>query len=617
MSHEPASSAAKPPGRSKEAWFEGIATDLKLRLPLYGSDWTVESSAQAQKILAATLFAYFTSVLPAVIFGDQLALATDGTMGLMEVLMSTGGLGILYSIFAGQGLVIVGVTGPVVFFEVTVWAMAKQMKAPFMQMNAWVNIWCGIMHIVVAAGGYTKLVQQVTAFSGEIFGFFISVAYIFLGFRNIIDLFPTDLNSATQKSTDDPAAGQPTSVHLASAFASVVLAASMYSSSMSLHHAKEWRILNDSLRWVGQNYGVVLMLVACTALSFVPVFENDQIALQRLPVPFGSWAENQGPVPSTTKGRVGDSFVVSLMGSDGDGNKMEAWMVFVAIFPALMLLILFFFDHNVSSILAQDPKFNLKKPPAFNWDFAVLGFGVMLCGVFGVPPGNGLIPQAPLHVRALAVVEYEDTPGGRREVYAAVVEKRWSNLIQSVLCLITIFLFPLLKLIPQAVLAGTFLYMGASGFFGNALWDRFNCMLMEAKRRPDYDFVTKVGWPQVRKYTLLQLFSVALIFFVAFNFFMPEGSPSVAVVFPVIIAILIPLREFWIPTEWEPEELLVLDPPADASADPPADEETNSGPEAPEEPKVEPKRAKAVPEAEPTKTPIAPAGEVVSVEVVS
>lgn len=62
------------------------------------------------------------------------------------------------------------------------------------------------------------------------------------------------------------------------------------------------------------------------------------------------------------------------------------------------------------------------------------------------------------------MIEYEDTPGGRREVYAAVVEKRWSNLLQSILCVVTVFLFPMLKLIPQAVLAGTFLYMGASGY---------------------------------------------------------------------------------------------------------------------------------------------------------
>jgi len=104
----------------RERWFGGIGLDLAVRLPLYRSDWTVANSEEAKKIAAATLFAYFTSVLPAVIFGDELQMSTDGVYGLTEVLLSTGGMGIMYSIFAGQGLVIVGVTGPVVFFQVTV-----------------------------------------------------------------------------------------------------------------------------------------------------------------------------------------------------------------------------------------------------------------------------------------------------------------------------------------------------------------------------------------------------------------------------------------------------------------------------------------------------------------
>lgn len=541
-------------------WFEGIKSDLRLRLPLYISDWTIDSWEEARKILAATLFAYFTSVLPAVIFGDQLRIATDGTYGLMEVLVATGGLGVLYSIFAGQGLVIVGVTGPVVFFEITVFTLSRQMDAPFLQFNAWVNIWCGFMHVIVAAGGYTKLVQRVTAFSGEIFGFFISVAYVFLGAKNLVDLFPSNFRNESS--------GTSVSVHLASAFASLILAALMYLVSMKMHHAKQFRVFNDQARWFLQSYGVVVTLIVVTALSFAPIFENPHMNLERLPVPFSTWDESsEGPSPSDSTGRSG--WVVDLLSEDADGQKMKWWMIIAAIGPALMLLILFFFDHNVSSILAQDPKFNLKKPPAFNWDFTVLGVLVALCGIFGVPPGNGLIPQAPLHVRALAVVDYEEAAPGmrRREVYTGVVEKRWSNLLQSLLCLLTVLLFPIIKLIPQAVLAGTFLYMGASGFFGNGLFERLECMMMQASRRPDFDFIRHVPWGQIVRYTALQAFAVILIFFVSFNLFLPPGSPSIAVVFPLLIAILIPLRDYWIPTKFTPNELDHLDPPPEMAED--------------------------------------------------
>ena len=104
----------------------------------------------------------------------------------------------------------------------------------------------------------------------------------------------------------------------------------------------------------------------------MPVFLDADVARLSLP------ADYTYPVPSTARGS--DMWFLDLM---GDG--MAAWHVFVAIVPALMLLVLFFFDHNVSSILAQSPRyllvntsvmgllsqfscrFGLKKPAAFHW----------------------------------------------------------------------------------------------------------------------------------------------------------------------------------------------------------------------------------------------------------
>ena len=71
--------------------------------------------------------------------------------------------------------------------------------------------------------------------------------------------------------------------------------------------------------------------------------------------------------------------------------------IFIAIGPAIVLTILFFFDHNVSSLLCQAPEFKLKKGSAYHWDFFVVGLLLLLTGLLGLPPVNGLIPQAPLH----------------------------------------------------------------------------------------------------------------------------------------------------------------------------------------------------------------------------
>lgn len=88
---------------------------------------------------------------------------------------------------------------------------------------------------------------------------------------------------------------------------------------------------------------MVTSIVFCTGVSYLPVFKDSGVRRLSLPDDYTY------PVPSTERGS--DNWVLNLM---GDG--MEVWHVFVAIVPAMMLLVLFFFDHNVSSILAQSPR---------------------------------------------------------------------------------------------------------------------------------------------------------------------------------------------------------------------------------------------------------------------
>lgn len=75
----------------------------------------------------------------------------------------------------------------------------------------------------------------------------------------------------------------------------------------------------------------------------------------------------------------------------------------LAFFPALVLTALYFFDHNVSALLTHRSEFGLKKRLCYDWDFMVLGFMMIVCGVLGLPPCNGLIPNSPMHSKALIV----------------------------------------------------------------------------------------------------------------------------------------------------------------------------------------------------------------------
>lgn len=152
------------------------------------------------------------------------------------------------------------------------------------------------------------------------------------------------------------------------------------------------------------------------------------------------------------------------------------------------------------------------------------------------------------------------------EVYRKVEEKRWSNLLQSALCLASFAFFPVLSMMPRAVLCGTFLYMGVSGFDGNDLFERVCCLFMEPSRRPDFSWArsSNIAWESVEKYTMIQLTCVIVVFFVSFNCFLGLHGPPIAVSFPLFIAALVPLRERILTKVFTAKELSILDPVADA-----------------------------------------------------
>eukprot|EP00879_Flechtneria_rotunda_P032953 GHRR01036453.1.p2 GENE.GHRR01036453.1~~GHRR01036453.1.p2 ORF type:complete len:133 (+),score=53.83 GHRR01036453.1:204-602(+) len=91
----------------------GIVQDVRNRLPYYKDDW-VQGCNWGIKVFAPATYIFFASVLPALAFGQQLAVGTDGTLGVVHVLVATALAGLVQSIIGGQPLLIVGVAEPIV-----------------------------------------------------------------------------------------------------------------------------------------------------------------------------------------------------------------------------------------------------------------------------------------------------------------------------------------------------------------------------------------------------------------------------------------------------------------------------------------------------------------------
>lgn len=75
-----------------------------------------------------------------------------------------------------------------------------------------------------------------------------------------------------------------------------------------------------------------------------------------------------------------------------------------AMVPALILALLFYFDHSVSAQLAQQKDFQLVRPTAYNWDLFVVAI-LMVCTFFCCSiqassttyPSNLQTPMARMH----------------------------------------------------------------------------------------------------------------------------------------------------------------------------------------------------------------------------
>ena len=88
--------------------FGGFVNDIKRKAPWYLSDFTDGISMQS---VATFGFLYFACLTPIITFGGLLGEATQNRIAAMESLVSGLVCGVVYGLFSGQPLTILGSTG--------------------------------------------------------------------------------------------------------------------------------------------------------------------------------------------------------------------------------------------------------------------------------------------------------------------------------------------------------------------------------------------------------------------------------------------------------------------------------------------------------------------------
>ncbi|KAL2332434.1 hypothetical protein Fmac_020015 [Flemingia macrophylla] len=368
-----------------KAPLKGVVNDLRGRAVYYKDDWT-NGLHSGIGILAPTTYIFFASALPVIAFGEQLSRDTDGSLSTVETLASTAICGIIHSILGGQPLLIVGVAEPTIIMYNYLYNFAKDRNSLgrelYLAWAGWVCVWTSLLLFLLATFNAGNIINRFTRVAGELFGMLIAVLFIQEAIKGMISEFNVPKE-------EDPTSEKYQFPWLyANGLLSIIFTFGLLYTSLKSRRARSWLYATGWIRCFIADYGVPFMVVVWTGLSFIVPSKVPSGVPRRLTSPL-AWESTSLQHWTVIK----------------DMGQVSPAYIFAAFIPALMIAGLYFFDHSVASQLAQQKEFNLRKPSAYHYDILLLGLTTLLCGLIGLPPSNGVLPQSPMHTKSLAVLK--------------------------------------------------------------------------------------------------------------------------------------------------------------------------------------------------------------------
>lgn len=539
------------PWEERSAWYElrpfrGMYADVRRRLPFYLSDWfDALKPSNVPIVVASVVHIFFINLMPAIAYVLDMYDRTDGSYGVNEVILASALAAVVFSLFSAQPLTFVGVTGLTNLMNYTVYDIAHNGygldRFAYLRLQCWMLIWAAGFHFLVAIFNLCDYTRFITDMTADTFGLYVGVIYVQKGIELLVREFgPEPLDSATGW----------LAVTIAVLFSVTVYFATLVGASTYLPF---------QLRRIVGQLAFVAGCLFWTGFAHFPGRTLRDVPVSRLPITKSFFPTLDRP------------WLVDFWNSD------VSW-VFVGAPLGFLLTLLFYFDHNVSSVMAQARKFPITKPAGFHWDFFLLGITTFVSGILGLPVPNGLVPQAPYNTDSLAVYTQErvtDEEQRGRSVSASsnasllhithfpnvriarVVEQRLSHFAIALLTIgaMTRPILVALGTMPRAVFAGVFLLVGWASIESNPIVTRTLSLLQDRSAVP----ISPSARPP-----LMQLPRVKIALFVGiqwlfFAMTIAISQTIAAIGFPVIIILMIPCRVYCVPPLFSKHELEVLD----------------------------------------------------------
>ncbi|XP_065183372.1 anion exchange protein 3-like [Sycon ciliatum] len=564
--------------------FGGLWQDLGRLKRRYVSDFTDAMNMQS---FVTFVFMYFGSIAPIIAFGSLLGEKTKHTFGLPETIISSALGGIIWGIFAGQPMMIIGPTGPTIVFEGVIYIFAKENNINFFPWRFWIGVWVFVILALVTVTDSSYLVKKFTRFTEEVFAALIAFIFIFEPLISIDHAFkhhPVDINYCTtdycitpnaSAYEDDLNGTEPTAAYNCtgaaygnasnassygcnpgaadkyggkpgihnqpnSAMLYMVLLIGTFVMAYALRKLKTSRYLGKIPRRILGDFGIAFSILT---FVFLDHFLFKTIHSDKIDAP-------SGIVTSTPR-----SWLISPM----DG--MTAGHIFGAFVPGLLVAFLVFVETQVTCLICCSPDHKFKKIGGYHWNLAVVAIYSLFCSYTGLPWMCGTPVPSLSHTQSLLKINKNVAPGEKPKIEGAYEQRLTNILIHGVIaCSLAPPVALVLRQIPIAVIMGVFLYLGFCNILTLQFTQRCILMLVPAKHHPeDAAYVRHVGTIRMHLYTVVQIFCFGVL--VVFK------MTKAGLVFPLMVGLMVPLRDYVIGYFYSDKELHALDPHGPVESD--------------------------------------------------
>uniref|UniRef100_A0AAY4EQ16 Bicarbonate transporter-like transmembrane domain-containing protein n=1 Tax=Denticeps clupeoides TaxID=299321 RepID=A0AAY4EQ16_9TELE len=521
----------------------GIYEDLCRRLPLYASDFTdgiVGSNKALGKYMTTAIFLYIAVLLPAIAFGSLNDESTRGEIDVQKTIIGQSIGGIIYSLCAGSPLVVPLTTAPIAIFIAVIRGICDDYDLDFAAFYACIGLWNSLFLILGGIFNLSLLVKLFKRSIEEVIALFISIAFVVDAVKGTVKIFqqyyhPPTLTNGSVAELQRLSAG--------------LMGAGSNSSGAGLSVLPESFILCTRARpllclllmlgtlWLGYT------LYEFKRSPFLHVKIREILSDCALPISVLMFS-----FIGSYRGRCNCKFSPKEAGLSGAS-------VLCAMGLGFLLALLIFIDQNIVVSLTNAPENRLIKGTAYHWDLTLSGIVNILMSVLGLPWMHAAFPHSTLHVRQLALVEERVEGGYLYETIVSVKETRVTSLAANILIGVSVFLLPVpLQWIPKPVLYGLFLYIALTSIDGNQMCDRMALLLKEQTSYPPTHYIRKVPQRKIHYFTFLQM--VQLLFLCTFGMY---PLPYMKMIFPLLMIILIPIRNCLLPRIIEARYLDIID----------------------------------------------------------